>query len=324
MTSTLTDSDELLRLLVENIPAAVYFCRTDADPAMLYVNDAIATLTGHARDEFVDGAVTLDGLCHRDDRAARDAEIARALAGHCAFEVVYRLRHASGSWRWVEEHGAGVYRDDECEGIEGFVFDITDRRLAERRQEERRERTQVTVARQLSYEATHDSLTGLINRAEFERRLNRTFQSARVTGAQHALCYLDLDRFKQVNDTHGHLAGDAVLRQVGEVLGVAMRARDTLARLGGDEFGVLLEHCTPAQAAEVATSLLRVMSKARFVWQERELSLGISIGVAPITADSESPIAILGDADAACYGAKGLGGGRVQVSGHPAGVILSS
>jgi len=322
--SILHDGEERFRLLVENLPGVVYLRRNDVHTSTLYVTDAIEALTGYSRQSFLDRAITFVDLCHPDDRAAYDAEIDRALAARRAFHLVYRLRHRSGTWRWVEEHGVGIDHDGALETVEGFVTDITDRRLAERRTEERRERTQATLDRQLTHEATHDALTGLINRAEFERRLERAVRTARATGVHHALCYLDLDRLKLVNDRDGHLAGDAVLRQVSKELGTAMRSRDTLARLGGDEFGLLLEHCDQVQATDVATSLLRVVRKARFLWKGRELSIGISIGVAPISAESESPMAVLGDADAACYVAKSLGGNCVQVATAALGVVLSS
>jgi len=322
--SNLYDNEQHFQLLVETLPGVVYRRRNDALASILYVNEAVESLTGYTREAFLEGMTTFAGLCHLEDRAAYDADIERAVHGRHAFHVVYRLRHRSGDWRWVEEHGVGIYRDGELESVQGFISDINDRRMAERRTEARRERTQATIAKQLIHEASHDGLTGLINRAEFGRRLERALQSARAGLAHHALCYLDLDRFKQVNDTGGHVAGDAVLRQVVKELSAALRARDTLARLGGDEFGLLLEHCNPEQADQVATNLLQVMRKARFLWQGRELSIGISIGVAPISAASESSTAVLAEADAACYRAKRLGGNCVQVSGGTVAIVLSN
>ena len=322
--SNLRDNEEHFQLLVETLPGVVYRRRNDALASILYVNDAVESLTGYSREAFLEGLLTFAGLCHLDDREAYDADIERALSRRHAFHVVYRLRHQSGDWRWVEEHGVGIYRDGELESVQGFISDINDRRIAERRTEARRDRTQATIAKQLIHEATHDGLTGLINRTEFERRLERALLGARSGSGQHALCYLDLDRFKQVNDTGGHVAGDAVLRQVVNELSTARRARDTLARLGGDEFGLLLEHCKPEQAAEVATNVLQVIRKARFFWEGRELSIGISIGVAPISAESGSASAVMAEADAACYHAKRLGGNCVQVSGGTVAIVLSS
>lgn len=323
MTQSL-DGEERFRRLVENFPGVVYLRRSDGLGSIQYVNDAIEHLTGYSREEVLAREITFAGLCHPEDRAAYDADIERAVTRRHAFHLVYRLRHQSGEWRWVEEHGVGVYGDGGLESVEGFITDINDRRTAERRTEARRERTRATIARQLIHEATHDALTGLINRAEFERRLERDLQSARMGLAHHALCFLDLDGFKQVNDTSGHLAGDAVLRQVVKALSAAIRTRDTLARLGGDEFGLLLEHCDRDQAATTAANLIRVVREARFLWNQRELSIGISIGVAPITVDSGDSIAVLGAADAACYHAKRRGGNCVHVSGETIAVVLKN
>jgi len=125
--------------------------------------------------------------------------------------------------------------------------------------------------------------------------------------AQHALCYLDLDRFKVVNDTCGHEAGDDLLRRIGGVFYGQLGGRDTLARLGGDEFGILLEYCPLTKAEEIAGKLKRAIEDFRYVWKERTFSLGVSVGLIPITAASGRPADILRAADAACYAAKNAG-----------------
>jgi len=170
------------------------------------------------------------------------------------------------------------------------------------------------IARQLSYQAAHDSLTGLINRREFERRLNHVLESARDEGRSHALCFMDLDQFKVVNDTCGHAAGDELLAQLAEVLKARLRGSDTLARLGGDEFGLLLDSCPPAKAAQIAESLRRVVEEFRFCWEEKRFAVGMSMGLVPISADSSNLTDVLSAADAACYMAKDLGRNRVYVS----------
>ncbi len=145
-----------------------------------------------------------------------------------------------------------------------------------------------TLARQLAHQASHDHLTGLVNRHEFERRVGRALTRAQEEAVTHALCFLDLDQFKVVNDTCGHVAGDELLRQLAGALQKKVRRRDTLARLGGDEFGVLLEHCPPGQATRVAHDLLETVQEFRFVWEGKPFALGVSIGVVPITGESES------------------------------------
>jgi len=166
--------------------------------------------------------------------------------------------------------------------------------------------------RRLSYHASHDILTGLVNRAEFESRLERALKSARAREASYALCYLDLDQFKIVNDSCGHSAGDALLGQLGALLKSKIRWRDTLARLGGDEFGVLLESCSLDEALKTAEVLRVAISEFKFMWDDRSFRLGVSIGVVPITADNEDVAALLSAADSACAAAKEAGRNRIH------------
>ena len=165
--------------------------------------------------------------------------------------------------------------------------------------------------RKLSYHASHDILTGLVNRREFEARLERALRSAKARETSYALCHLDVDQFKIVNDTCGHNAGDALLGQVGALLKTKIRWRDTLARLGGDEFAVLLESCSLDEALRMAEQLRDTIGKQKFVWEERTFRLGCSIGVVPITGDSADVAALLSAADSACAAAKEAGRNRV-------------
>jgi diguanylate cyclase (GGDEF)-like protein/PAS domain S-box-containing protein len=166
--------------------------------------------------------------------------------------------------------------------------------------------------RRLSYHASHDILTGLVNRAEFENRVERALKSARARETSYALLYLDLDQFKIVNDSCGHSAGDALLGQLGTLLKSKIRWRDTLARLGGDEFGVLLESCSLDEAMNTAETLRMAIGEYKFVWEERTFRLGVSIGVVPITADNEDVAALLTAADSACAAAKEAGRNRIH------------
>jgi diguanylate cyclase (GGDEF)-like protein/PAS domain S-box-containing protein len=166
--------------------------------------------------------------------------------------------------------------------------------------------------RRLSYHASHDILTGLVNRREFENRLERALKSAKAQEASYAVCYLDLDQFKIVNDSCGHSAGDALLGQLGALLKSKIRWRDTLARLGGDEFGVLLESCTLDEAMQTAESLRMAISEYRFMWEDRSFRLGVSIGVVPITADNDDVAGLLSAADSACAAAKEAGRNRIH------------
>ncbi|RJG03810.1 EAL domain-containing protein [Noviherbaspirillum sedimenti] len=170
------------------------------------------------------------------------------------------------------------------------------------------------LARQLSWQASHDALTALVNRREFERRLESLIGSADEFGRQHALLYMDLDQFKVVNDTSGHNAGDELLRQLGALLNGRIRGADTLARLGGDEFGVLLADCPLDRAMEVAETLRLTVAEFRFLWQDKSFAIGVSIGVVAIAGRREGNADIMGVADAACYAAKDKGRNQVQAS----------
>ena len=169
------------------------------------------------------------------------------------------------------------------------------------------------IERQLSWQASHDALTGLVNRREFEKRLEQIAIAARTSSQQHALCYLDLDQFKVVNDTCGHIAGDELLCQVTNLFQSQIRASDTLARLGGDEFGLLLNHCPLESAVQVANKLREQLQKFRYMWHEKTFTIGVSIGVVAIDANTQSVTSILSAADAACYAAKNKGRNRVHV-----------
>jgi len=169
------------------------------------------------------------------------------------------------------------------------------------------------LVRQLAHDATHDALTGLINRPEFERRLERALASAQQYGVQHALCYLDLDQFKIVNDTAGHTAGDELLKQINTLLSGMFRERDTLARIGGDEFGLLLENCPLDRAQVIAQTVVSTLREHRFHWEDRSYQIGVSIGLVPITAATQDTTQLLTQADVACYTAKELGRNRVHL-----------
>lgn len=171
-----------------------------------------------------------------------------------------------------------------------------------------------TKNRQLSYQASHDSLTGLINRREFEHRVERAIRHAHLQSATHALLYLDLDQFKLVNDTCGHAAGDELLQQLSRLLLGSVRNRDTLSRLGGDEFGMLLDNCPLDKAILIANNILKTFEQFQFTWEQSSFTLGISIGVVPIDTNTTDIASAMSAADSACYIAKESGRNQVQVA----------
>ena len=199
----------------------------------------------------------------------------------------------------IEDSAAPIY--GKCGEVLGVVLVFKDVSAARQ------------LSQQLSYQATHDTLTGLINRTEFERRLRRVLDTAHGEFTQNALCYLDLDQFKLVNDTGGHVAGDELLRQLGQLLQKYIRKRDTLARLGGDEFGLLMEHCSLKEAQGVAENIVKVISDFSFPWEEHSFSIGVSIGLVAVNQESGTLNGLLSDADTACYMAKEQGGYRVHL-----------
>ncbi|MEA1890750.1 MAG: EAL domain-containing protein [Pseudomonadota bacterium] len=171
----------------------------------------------------------------------------------------------------------------------------------------------LALTEKLSHQATHDSLTGLFNRAEFDHRIHlllKQLQNSKIH-TKHALLYMDLDQFKIVNDSCGHMAGDQLLRHISERLQQRLSDSGTLARLGGDEFGVLIENCNRISAHKVADELRKEVENFRFQWQEKTFSLGISIGVVMIDKNSESPDLLLSMADRACYAAKDTGRNKI-------------
>lgn len=188
--------------------------------------------------------------------------------------------------------------DDEIAGIVVIIHD---------------ESVQRSLNRQLTFQATHDALTGLINRYEFERRLKNVITSQTTHESFNTLCYIDLDQFKLVNDTCGHSAGDDLLKQITLLLQNTLDSVGTLARLGGDEFGLLLKNTNIDEAQKVSATLLEVIKNFHFTWNENTFTLGASIGIAPISINATSCEEILSNADSACYLAKESGRNRTQV-----------
>ncbi|MGD0492114.1 MAG: EAL domain-containing protein [Steroidobacteraceae bacterium] len=169
------------------------------------------------------------------------------------------------------------------------------------------------LTRQMTYQASHDALTGLVNRREFERRLREAMDAAQTGDVAHALCYLDLDRFKVVNDTCGHTAGDNMLREVATIIKDAVRDSDTAGRIGGDEFALLLVGCPLEKARQIADDVVRAIDDYRFVWKDKIFNIGVSIGLVEIGRGGGSIEDIMNSADSACYVAKKQGGVHVHV-----------
>ncbi|MET0281854.1 MAG: EAL domain-containing protein [Steroidobacteraceae bacterium] len=279
---------------------------TDASGRIDYANPAAAALLG------VEGRVlagqTVDeviALVDETDRKLLRDPVDLALAGTTTVGLGRRgflLARGAGAERSIELTASPLRsRDNAAEEITGAVVllhDVTELR---------------GITRQMSYQAAHDALTGLINRREFEQQLRVALEAAHRGETRHVLCYVDLDRFKLVNDTSGHQAGDSLLREVAKLMREAVRDSDTVARLGGDEFALLLPGCPIDRGRQIAEDLARTVAGHRFVWRDQIHTIGASIGLVELARDSGSAEEALEAADSACYVAKKLGDSKVAV-----------
>lgn len=274
---------------------------SDLSGGITYLNPAAVRLTGWAASDAVgqplDVVLTLISESTREP-VANTAIRCLAEGRSVDLEDCVVLVRRDGSEVPIGDSAAPV-RDDRGALI-GVVLVIQDEG------EKRR------IGRRLSYEASHDALTGMINRREFDRRLARIVEDADPQSTNQALLVLDLDGFKAVNDTSGHEAGDALLARLGPLLHRHLRAGDTLARLGGDEFGILLEDRTLPDAERVAEALRAAIAAHRFEWAGEVHTITASIGLTPLRASAGGAAAALRAADAASYGAKEAGGNRVR------------
>jgi diguanylate cyclase (GGDEF)-like protein/PAS domain S-box-containing protein len=402
----LRKNEEQFRLLTENLPGTVYMCLNNERWTMLYISDRIKDLTGYSKEDFLHDRISFADLYHPDDRSRIYSTTEEA----ASFHLEYRIRHRHGHWRWVEEKGTFIRRDGEPPYLEGYLQDITERKLSENelrlnaavfentlegviitdaqtqivavnrsfsritgygedeminntprvlrsgRQDKafyeqmwselktaghwageiwnRRKNgeiypewltisavnndqgelthyvgvfTDITPLKesqdQLQHLAHHDPLTGLPNRLLFNDRLSQCIQRARRNESQLAILFVDLDHFKDVNDTLGHHLGDELLRRVAQQLAACVRGMDTIARLGGDEFTALLENVDARGASAVADKLLAAFAQP-FTIAEHELYVSASVGISLFPADGEDPESLLKNADTAMYQSK--------------------
>jgi diguanylate cyclase (GGDEF)-like protein/PAS domain S-box-containing protein len=281
------------------------------------IGDGVITTDEHSRVEYLNPiAEELTGWRVEDAMGRTLDEIFRAFHEETCeplenplASAIRRLRPVKSvrPMLFIRRDGNEIYIESTASPIRDGTGTVTGGVLVFHDVSEARE-----LNRRLSYHASHDVLTGLVNRREFENRLERALRSSKARETSYAFCYLDLDQFKIVNDTCGHTAGDALLGQVGQLLKSKVRWRDTLARLGGDEFGVLLEACTLDEALRTAESLREAVRNCRFQWEDRAFKLGVSIGVVPIAPENEDIASVLSAADSACQAAKEQGRNRVH------------
>ncbi len=275
--------------------------RTDRHGIIDYMNPVAEQLTGwtHKEATGMPIAQVFTALREGAREPAEDA-VARALAQqHPKPRSDNAILVSRGGREYAVECSATPIRGRNGEAL-GAVMVFRDVSEARR------------LAREISYQATHDALTSLVNRRAFEVRLEAAIVSARNDHKHHGLCFLDLDQFKIVNDTCGHVAGDELLKQLAVLLQANVRESDTVARLGGDEFGILLDGCRLEKAELIAQNLLKAIQGFRFGWQDQSFQVGGSIGLVPVTGTANMT-QLLTHADVACYAAKDLGRNRIHV-----------
>jgi diguanylate cyclase (GGDEF)-like protein/PAS domain S-box-containing protein len=275
----------------------------DAEGRIDYINHSAAALLGQGFDQVVGKSFTdVASLVDETDRRSLGDPVRKALATGGRVTVGKRavLVPTNGSMERSVEISVTPLKSEAKETL-GLVLVMHD--TSELR----------GLTRQMTYQASHDALTGLVNRREFERRLREAMDAAQTGDIAHALCYLDLDRFKVVNDTCGHTAGDNMLREVASIIKDAVRDSDTAGRIGGDEFAMLLVGCPLEKARQIADDVVRAVGDFRFVWRDKIFNIGVSIGLVEIGRGGGSIEDIMNSADSACYVAKKQGGVHVHV-----------
>ena len=275
---------------------------TDPDGIIEFINPVGETLTGWPSREAVGRRLEEVFQIQNDDSGQEMPHLHRGHAGQMITtkDSNAQLTHRDGNSIAIETSISPI------SGNSGEVFgkvivfhDVTHTR---------------SLTEKLNYQATHDALTGLVNRREFENRLKQIVEGPGTTHGTHSLMFIDMDRFKIINDTCGHVAGDELLRQIADLLREPLRQIDTIARLGGDEFAILLESCTLDKASGFASSICETVRNYRFSWEEHTFNIGASIGITLINPGSGSIDTVMSMADMACYAAKNLGGNRYHIA----------
>jgi len=299
MERELAQKHELLRVTLHSIGDAVI--TTDAHGRVQWLNPVAERMTGWPNEAAREQP--LSQVFHIVNELSREAEpspFERCLTQELHIGQVDHtvLISRDGHEYGIQDTAAPIRdQDGKMLGVVLVFHDVTEQRR---------------MGHEMSFRATHDELTGLVNRAEFDKRLTRVLSEAHEHHSSNALMYIDLDQFKLVNDACGHGVGDQLLCQVTTLLQGCVRSRDTLARLGGDEFGVILEHCNVEQAQRVAQDICDQMEAFRFVHDGRRFRIGTSIGLVPLDQRWASTAAVLQAADTSCYAAKEAGRNRVH------------
>ncbi|MDU2872917.1 MAG: diguanylate cyclase [Pseudomonas aeruginosa] len=300
LAETLHEEKERLQVTLYSIGDAVL--TTDAGGRVTFMNPVAEAMTGWTLQDAIGAPHELVfNVLDSDTGEALESPVRRCLQNTRVFylEDGATLISRKGEQHDIQNCAAPVRtRDGEIIGTVLVFQNVTKARA---------------MQRELSYHASHDALTGLFNRTKFEEELQRALANAQERATQHALCFIDLDRFKVVNDSAGHAAGDMLLRELSRILADRTRASDTLARLGGDEFGILLENCPAEKAVEIADHLRKTIQDLHFTWSGQPFNCTVSVGLVHLLPGISTLEEALRSADMACYMAKEKGRNRVQV-----------
>jgi diguanylate cyclase (GGDEF)-like protein/PAS domain S-box-containing protein len=270
----------------------------------VYYSPIWKSMLGYQESEIGNKVAESLKLLHPDDRDFAESVFIDFIKGESKlYDIEFRMRHKKGHYLHLQSHASAITdKSGKVIRIVGTHVDISKRKKAEEK---------------LKYQSSHDDLTGLLNRREFERRANELLEKNELDDAldkdAHALCYIDLDQFKVVNDTCGHAAGDELLRQLSIALQKVIPVKHTLARLGGDEFGVLMANCSIDSAHQIASHIQEAIQDYQFIFEGQRFRVSASIGLVPIIGSENTLISLLKDADAACYMAKDSGRNRIHV-----------
>ncbi|MEC4750154.1 EAL domain-containing protein [Methylomicrobium sp. Wu6] len=279
---------------MDNSPNFIFI--TNRNGIIEYTNRKITETTGFSSEEVVGKTPRIfsSGLSADSYITLWDT-----ISSGQVWRGVLRNQKKNGELYWARESIAPVINSErEITHFVAIQEDVTEA---------------LQLTEKLSYQASHDALTQLINRQEFDRRLERVVALVASSKASHALCYIDLDQFKIVNDTCSHAAGDELLRQISSLFSTVTRRSDTLARLGGDEFAILMENCPLESAVAVTDKIHQVVEQFQFFWQDKSFRIGVSIGLVMIDLCNGGADIHMKQADMACFMAKEAGRNRTHI-----------
>ncbi|MBY0408714.1 MAG: PAS domain S-box protein, partial [Burkholderiaceae bacterium] len=300
VTAQLASQHELLQVTLQSIGDAVI--TTDAVGRVTWLNPVAERMTGWLNAQAKGHPVSqVFHIVHEETRAVKESPVSICLQqGKVVGLANYTLLISRTGEEFGVQDSASPIRNERGAlfGVVLVFHDVTEQRR---------------LSGEMTYRATHDMLTGLFNRAEFESRLDHAFEKSHEDCSEHALLFIDLDQFKLINDACGHTAGDQFLQQIGKLILQSVRAHDTVARLGGDEFAVILDHCPIDQAQPVAQKICDRIDDFRFAHDQKRFRTGASIGLVSVGSRWNTTAAIIQAADSACYAAKEAGRSRVHV-----------